>query len=252
MGLNVSIAGRSQMPIGTRSRQPKNINAQIVDVIGRRIIAGEYDVGEKLPIEAQLCDEFGVSRPVLREAIKILMAKGLVVSKARVGTLVTSKNGWNILDPYVLNWVIELMPESRFLDMLFEVRLGIEPIASELAAENGSDEAIQAIGEAYSDMEKAPTTAELAEPDLRFHQAILDATANPMLSFIGSTLHSALAFSIELTSRHPDTYALSLPRHKAVYKAIAQREPEAARAATISLLKNSREDFETVRNRKKT
>jgi len=139
VGLNVSIAGRSQMPIGTRSRQPKNINAQIVDVIGRRIIAGEYDVGEKLPIEAQLCDEFGVSRPVLREAIKILMAKGLVVSKARVGTLVTSKNGWNILDPYVLNWVIELMPESRFLDMLFEVRLGIEPIASELAAENGSD-----------------------------------------------------------------------------------------------------------------
>lgn len=240
------------MPIGTLARQPKNISAQIVDVIGRRIIAGKYGVGEKLPIEAKLCDEFGVSRPVLREAIKVLMAKGLVVSRARVGTLVTSKNRWNMLDPYVLNWIIEATPEARFLDMLFEVRLGIEPMASELAAINGTDEAIRAIAAAYNDMEKASTRAELAEPDLRFHQAILDATANPMLGFIGSTLHSALAYSIELTSRHPDTYALSLPRHKAVYEAIAQRQPQAAREATISLLKNSREDFEAVRNRPKS
>lgn len=240
------------MPIQTLARQPKNINAQLVDTIGRRIIAGDYGEGERLPIEANLCEEFGVSRPVLREAIKILMAKGLVVSRARVGTVVTPRSNWNMLDSYVLNWIIEVIPEDRFLDMLFEVRLGIEPMASQLAAANGSDTAIRKIGDAYESMKNAKTTAELAEPDLRFHQAIFDATANPMLSFIGSTLHAALAFSIELTSQHPDTYALSLPRHKAVYKAIAQRKPEAARSATISLLKNSREDFEAVRNRKKT
>jgi len=174
------------------------------------------------------------------------MSKGLVVSKARVGTQVTSKKRWNMLDPYVLGWIIEVMPENQFLDMLFEVRLGIEPMASELAAINGGDAAIQAIGLAYKDMENAQTTADLAEPDLRFHQAILDATDNPVLSYIGATLHTALAFSIELTSRHPDTYSLSLPRHKAVYQAIAQHDPEAAREATVSLLMNSREDFNAV------
>tara|TARA_R110002073_G_scaffold164688_3_gene321038 strand:+ start:376 stop:1098 length:723 start_codon:yes stop_codon:yes gene_type:complete len=233
----------------TLAHQPKNINAQLVDVIGRRIIAGDYGVDERLPIEAHLCEEFGVSRSVLREAIKILMSKGLVVSRARVGTQVTSKKRWNMLDPYVLGWITEVMPEDQFLDMLFEVRLGIEPMASELAAVNGGDSAIQAIGAAYEDMENALTTADLAEPDLRFHQAILDATNNPMLSYIGSTLHTALAFSIELTSRHPDTYSLSLPRHKAVYQAIAQHDSEAAREATISLLKNSREDFDAVSNK---
>jgi len=227
-------------------RQPRNISAQIVDTIGRRIIAGQYEAGGRLPIEAALCNEFGVSRSVLREAIKILMSKGLVVSKARVGTQVTSKKRWNMLDPYVLGWIIEVMPENQFLDMLFEVRLGIEPMASELAAINGGDAAIQAIGSAYKDMENAQTTADLAEPDLRFHQAILDATDNPVLSYIGATLHTALAFSIELTSRHPDTYSLSLPRHKAVYQAIAQHDPEAAREATVSLLMNSLEDFNAV------
>jgi len=110
-------------------RQPRNISAQIVDTIGRRIIAGQYEAGGRLPIEAALCNEFGVSRSVLREAIKILMSKGLVVSKARVGTQVTSKKRWNMLDPYVLGWIIEVMPENQFLDMLFEVRLGIEPMA---------------------------------------------------------------------------------------------------------------------------
>jgi DNA-binding FadR family transcriptional regulator len=236
------------MTIRAISRQPKNINAQLVDTIGRRIIASDYGVGERLPIEADLCLEFGVSRSVLREAIKILMAKGLLVSRARVGTVVTPRSHWNMLDGHVLNWLIETVPENRFLDMLFEVRLGIEPMASELAAVNGSDVAIQKIGVAYESMKNAPTKADLIDPDLRFHQAIMDATANPMLSFIGSTLHSALAFSIELTSRHPDTYALSLPRHKAVYDAIARRDPEAARAATISLLKDSRDDFDAVSN----
>lgn len=232
------------------SFQPKNLLAQVVDSLGKRIITKHYKEAEKLPIEAELCAEYGVSRPIIREATKVLIAKGLLHSKPRVGTVVRDKRQWNVLDSEVLAWTIEHTPEREFLDNLFQVRMAIEPQASELAATNASAEDIQLISEAYSDMELANTPADLLEPDIRFHQAIMDATHNELMSYIGNTLHSALAVSIRLTSRHPNTHALSLPRHKAVLTAIQNSNPAAAKKATTILLNESRKDFEFLREQK--
>jgi DNA-binding FadR family transcriptional regulator len=234
------------MPLSQMQFQPRNINAQLVDTIGRRILSGHYQVGEKLPIESELCEEFGVSRPIVREAVKMLMAKGLLNSRPRVGTLVTERKNWNMLDPHVLNWIIHSLPEHQFLDMLFEVRSAIEPTASALAAKNATEQDRSALVQAYVDMAAAKSPAELAEPDIRFHQAIMDATDNAMLSYIGYTLHEALSFSIKLTSRHPDTHELSLPRHKAVLDAICEGDEKAARIATEVLLHESRKDFDSI------
>lgn len=233
-----------------RQYQPKNLNAQTVERLGQRIVQGHYKAGQQLPIEPELCVEFGVSRPIVREATKILIAKGLLNSKPKVGTVVQSKDRWNLLDPDVLNWVTQSLPANEFLDMLFEARMAIEPAAAALAAEKATDGDIERIASAYNDMAAAPTIAESIEPDIRFHQAVLDATHNDVIRYIGHTLHNALAISISLTSWHEKIHALSLPRHEAVYKAIAARNPAKADKAVRTLLDDSRKDFDKKRPRK--
>lgn len=223
--------------------QPKNLNAQLVDVIGKRIVQGHYKEGEQLPVEAELCAEFGVSRPIMREATKILSAKGLLASRPRVGTLVKMRVYWNLLDSDVLTWVTQALPSEEFLDMMFEARMAIEPSAAHLAAKKASEEDIETIRKAYEDMAAAPTVQDSLEPDVRFHQAIMAATHNEVIRYIGQTLHKALAISIQLTSSHSVIHAASLPRHEAILLAIAKRDPVAAMEAAQILLQESRRDF---------
>jgi DNA-binding FadR family transcriptional regulator len=226
--------------------RPKKLHAQVVERLGQLIVGGHYAEGEKLPVEAELGAAYGVSHSVMREVIKILMAKGLVQSRPRVGTVVQSREGWNMLDGDVLNWTINALPEPEFLDMLFDARMAIEPGAAQLAAANGTDEDIEAICRAYRDMEAADTPAALLEPDVRFHLAIGDASHNAFVRHIVRALHTALAVSISLTSRHPNTHALSQPRHKAIMQALVKRDGNAAAKATVKLLEESREDFNAL------
>jgi DNA-binding FadR family transcriptional regulator len=225
--------------------QPRNLNAQLVQTLGQRIVEGHYKEGEQLPIEADLCSEFGVSRPIMREATKILSAKGLLASRPRVGTLVRERVHWNLLDSEVLAWLTQSTPPARFLDMMFEARTAIEPHAAALAAKKATRHDLATIRKAYEDMAAARSPRESLEPDLRFHQAIMDATHNDVIRYMGHTLHKALALSIQLTSWNNQILAASLPRHEAIYLAIAARKTKAAMAATLTLLKASRRDFDT-------
>ncbi|HEX5057392.1 MAG TPA: FadR/GntR family transcriptional regulator [Gammaproteobacteria bacterium] len=226
--------------------QLKNLNGQIAERLGSEIVSGAIPEGSRLPVEAELCERFGVSRPVIREVTKTLASKGLITARPRVGTAVRPRRYWNLLDPEVLGWLIRALPESRFLDMLFEVRMAIEPSAAALAAVNATEQDIAEIAAAYREMALARTPEELLKPDVRFHQCIMVATHNELMSYIGNTLHAALSASIRLTSRHPNTHELSLPRHEAVYKAIAKRDTGAARVAVENLLRESRKDFDAV------
>lgn len=226
-----------------RNLQPKNLNAQMVDLLGQRIVYGKYPEGQQLPIESELCAEFGVSRPVVREATKILVSKGLLSIRPRVGTVAQARSNWNLLDQDVLRWVTESLPAETFLDMLFEARMAIEPYAAELAAQKATDDDIERIGQAYRDMEAAALPEQALEPDIRFHQSILEATHNEMIAYMGRTLHNALAISISLTTRNQEIHKLSLPRHKAVYTAIEKRRTKKAGEAVRALLLASREDF---------
>jgi len=221
----------------------RNPNAQLVDVIGQRIVKGQYQEGEQLPAEADLCDEFGVSSTILREAIKILTAKGFLLTRPRIGTFVNKRSQWNLMDGEVLNWVIRTVPPAEYLDILFEARMAIEPTAAGLAAHKATKEDIEAIGQAYTDMATAKTPGDSLEPDIRFHLAIMEASHNDVICYMGHTLHKALAISIKLTSWNKNIHKLSLPRHEAIYQAIAHRDAEGAVSATQWLLKESRKDF---------
>ncbi|WP_250517476.1 FadR/GntR family transcriptional regulator [Caballeronia sp. INDeC2] len=227
-------------------KQRKSMHGRIVQELGMQIVSGRIKPGERLPAEPTLCESYGVSRPVLREATRVLVAKGLVVSKPRVGSVVRARDEWHMLDPDVLVWTISHLPEGEFFRSLMAVRQIIEPAAAALAAISASDEDIARIAAAYERMEGAQTAADLLDPDLEFHRAIMTATHNDMLSYIGNMLSLALSESIKLTSRHPNTHALSLPRHKAIFTAIANRDALAARQASVVQLDNARADATTI------
>jgi DNA-binding FadR family transcriptional regulator len=224
----------------------KSMHARIVQELGIEIVSGKLKPGERLPAEPMLCETYGVSRPVLREATRVLVAKGLVVSKPRVGSIVRPREEWHMLDPDVLYWTISSVPESAFFHSLLAVRRIIEPAAAALAATAATEEDLKRIGSAFERMEHAPTAGDLLAPDLEFHRAIMAATHNDMLAYIGNMLSLALSESIKLTSRHPDTHALSLPRHKAILTALQNRDPLGARHASLVQLENARADADSV------
>lgn len=238
-------SGRERaMKQATGQSRPKNIHMQVLDILGERIISGQYPQGVKLPLENDFCNEFGISRPAMREVMRVLASKGLVVSKPKIGTRVRPKKEWNLLDKEVLSWIINVAPEGQFLENLFAVRFAIEPEACAIAAQCASERDLALIREAYSAMEAASRLEDILAPDLMFHQAVIAATHNELLEFIGNTLLATLASSIKLTTRYSSTRHLSLSLHKAVYTEIAARNPEGAREAARALLVDAQQVFE--------
>ncbi|TKC91223.1 FadR family transcriptional regulator [Trinickia terrae] len=224
----------------------KSMHARIVQELGIEIVRGTLVPGERLPPEPALCEKYGVSRPVVREATRVLVAKGLAISKPRVGSVVRPREHWHLLDPDVLYWTLSSIPESDFFHSLLTVRRIIEPAAAALAAAEAKAEDVERIEAAYARMAGAQTAAELLEPDLEFHRAIMASTHNDLLAYIGNMMSLALSESIKLTSRHPDTHALSLPRHKAILTAIQSRDPLGARQASLVQLENALADADTI------
>jgi len=224
----------------------KSMHGRIVRELGLAILGGELAPGDRLPAESELIASYEVSRPVLREAVRVLVAKGLVVSRQRAGALERPRSDWHLLDPDVLTWMIQTRPAPEFVATLMAVRRIFEPAAAALSARVASDAALQGIHEAYSRMEAATTADELLEPDLAFHRRIAEATDNDLLAYIGNMLSLALRESIKLSSRLPNTHALSLPRHKAILTALLARDPRAAHQASLVQLEETREDLNQI------
>ena len=211
----------------------KSMHGQIVRELGLRILSGELAPGDRLPAEPELIETYEVSRPVLREAVRVLVAKGLVLSRQRAGAIVRPRNEWHLLDPDVLYWMIQTRPAPEFVRTLMSVRRVFEPGAAALAAQSATDEQLAGIAQAYEGMATAADAAAQLEPDLAFHRRIAEATGNDLMAYIGNMLSLALRESIKLSSRLPHTHAASLPRHHAILAALQARDPAAAHEATL-------------------
>lgn len=220
-----------------RTFSRRSLHGQVAHEIGARIIRGELAPGETLPNEAELSAELSVSRTALREAIKLLAAKGLVESRPKTGTRIRQRAAWNMLDPDVLSWLVTDGRFDLYADHLFEMRRIVEPAAAAIAAQRGDAEAVARVRAAYEAMEAAGDDVEASiAPDLRFHQAILEATRNQFLAPLGALIETALATSFRISGSDPGTRPIALPRHKAVLDAIERRDPEGARRAAEKLL----------------
>jgi GntR family transcriptional regulator, galactonate operon transcriptional repressor len=224
---------------GSRKR---NLFAHVADELGARIVRGEIPPGGAFPIEAELGQEFGASRSVIREAVKSLAAKGLLESRTRTGIRILPPERWNLFDLDVLEWRYMSMPPEAFFRELFEIRRMIEPEAAAFAAERGTAAEVNAIQKAFEAMEASKsTTDEAIAADLMFHRSILAAAHNALLQQMGSLIGVGLLVSYRISK---DPFTVFLNKHKDVLTAIKARKPEAARKAMDSLLTGTREFLE--------
>ncbi|HHP8134193.1 TPA: FadR/GntR family transcriptional regulator [Acinetobacter baumannii] len=225
----------------------KSQHALIVQQLGLKIVSGEISENEKLPSEVDLCEEYKVSRPVFREAIRVLNAKGLTYSRPKIGTVVRPKEEWHLLDPDVLFWLIQTTPEHEFFKTLSTVRRVLEPELAYIAASTANEEDIERIKQAYEGMEKATTVEEFIEPDIQFHLAIAKATHNDLLAYMSKMLVLPLQQSIQVTSLRPNLQGHSLPRHKAILTAIENKDPLSARHASLVQLDDAKMAYDLIK-----
>lgn len=221
------------------TRQHSN-HAEIARALAIDIVSGALPTSAKLPGDAQLLQRFGISRPVLRESIKTLVAKGLLTTKARVGTVVREREAWNMFDPDVLAWHLEAGIDGRFLRDLAEIRLAAEPKAAALAAKRRTEADLMAMHAALARMEREPSDAVgFAEGDLDLHLAVAKASGNPFMRSLGAVVDAALRASFRLSApTEPQDRADVLTTHREIVAAIASRDAEAAATAMTGVIHN--------------
>lgn len=217
----------------------RGVFGYFVHELGRRIVGGDYPVGTTLPNEPDLVEQFGISRTVIREAMKCLAGKGLVEIKTRVGTRVKERSNWHHLDTDVMVWYYETGPSVEIMRSIKDLRLALEPEATARAALRRTESDIAAINSAYEEM--ASTIGDVnsnADADLRFHTAIFAATHNMIYSQLIDLIAVGI-YANRTLSGHEDIaegQKRSLPLHKAILDAIVAQDTDAAIRASRNLL----------------
>lgn len=209
-------------------------HAVVVGQLGRGIISGKLEAGSILPGDNELIARFGVSRTVLREAMKTLAAKRLVEPRAKVGTKVLDRDFWNLFDADVLSWRIEAGVDESFVLHLADIRSALEPAAAQLAARHASQENILRLYDIVGRMNDLSHTPEsVARVDLEFHQEIAQASRNPFMVSAGHVIEAALALSFKLSSpaRTRDQMEELARNHLRIVQAIAARDAQKSDAA---------------------
>ena len=216
---------------------------KVVRRIGQDIISGLFKPGDTLPNESALCERLGVSRSVLREAVRVLVSKGLLQRKSRLGTRVCPPEVWSLLDSDVLGWLSAFDPPDRFVRELFGLRRAVEPAIAALAAESMSAADLAALEVCHRDMISAGNDADrFFEPDFCFHRIIMHSVENSLVQALCRIIMQALEINLRLSLAAPLGQQKSVPQHGAVLEAIRQRNPEAAREATTRLINDAEED----------
>jgi DNA-binding FadR family transcriptional regulator len=211
----------------------RGLHGAVVHEIGVRILRGELSPGDPLPSEDEL-GEPGVSRTVLREAVKVLAAKRLVESRPKTGTRVLPRSEWNLLDPDVLAWRLEAKPDERFFADVIELRRIVEPQAAALAASRVTESELDELESVLARMGQMVDDPDgYLAPDLRFHTIILAACHNELLEQMATMLRAVF---LALFIRTAATRAQSLPLHAAIVTALKEHDPEAAERATLALI----------------
>ncbi|HVY19745.1 MAG TPA: FadR/GntR family transcriptional regulator [Bauldia sp.] len=234
--------------LDTLGVQNLRIHLRVGDQLGLAIMRGEFPPGSALPPEVRLCEMLGVSRTAMREAIRGLIAKGLIESKPKLGTRVRDPEYWNHLDPDVLRWELEVTDTEAYLKKMFQLRHATEPAAAAIAAANHDEPDRHRMETAYQAMIDAGSDNELwVTADLAFHKSIYLATHNEFFWPIGQLFSVALKemFRIAAMGSHRPR---AIAEHGDLLRAIVEGKPDLARAASLTLLGNAAVDIRGIRD----
>jgi DNA-binding FadR family transcriptional regulator len=232
-------------PKAHASTRSVSVVDRLVSALGREIASGVWKPEQTLPTEPEIAHRFGAGRNAVREAVKILAAKGFVRTERRAGTIVRPEFCWNLLDPEVLSWMLSaLSNRDNLLDELSELRAIIEPTVAALAATHASAMETMRIFEAYDQMEKLSDEMQKAtEADIAFHELLFEATHNRLLVALVPAFSLLLRTNFEISIRAGKPADQNLKEHRQIAEAVSRRDPEAARRATRKLLEKNVADL---------
>ncbi len=223
----------------------RTFQAQILDRLGQDICSGRYTPGQVLPSETELGAQFGVSRIVIREVIKALVAKGVLEVRRKVGTTVLDPSRWNLFDPSIIAWRAHSAVLNKMLSAdLMELRRIVEPAAARFAAARATEADRIALRAAYQDMERAVNgEGDYIAADLAFHASLLAACHNQFVRQMQDAMSAILQTSFEIVSLKPGGPAFSLPMHEALCIAIESGDEVAAERAALTLIEQAEKDL---------
>ena len=222
--------------------QTERLYEQIVVQIENRIMTGQLKLGEQLPAERELAEQFAVSRTAVREAVKILREKGLIEIRPGRGTFV--RNGTTGAVRQSLGLLMKF-ESGKDLVNLVEVRELLEPEIAALAATRISDEYISAMAEAIQTMDTALENVDVfVEADLDFHLALAEGTQNPIIPILMDSIIELLREQRKRTGLADGGLGRGQAHHKKIMAAILQRDPQAARQAMQDHMQQVRDDSE--------
>ncbi|MFE6233666.1 FadR/GntR family transcriptional regulator [Cellulosimicrobium sp. NPDC057862] len=214
------------------------LHTTVLDALGRRITSGGVSPGAPLTLES-IGSEFGVSRTVAREVMRLLEGLGLVRSRRRVGLVVLGIEEWNVLDPRVIRWRLEGPGRDPQLRTLTELRHAVEPLAAAGAARFATDDERAELVAAAARMRMLGEAGDLEEflaLDVRFHELLLRASGNEMFGALAGVVAAVLSGRTHLGLMPASPVPEALDQHEAVARAVADGDPRAAEAAMAAIV----------------
>jgi DNA-binding FadR family transcriptional regulator len=223
----------------------RGLHGRAVEDLGRRIVSGDIAAGQSIDIE-ELSQRYDSSRGVVREALRVLGAKGMIDARPKRGTLVTPQSSWSLLDHDVLRWQFDTLPAVYILERLAEVRLIVEPGAASLAATRRTDDDLAELESALQALhlvdDSDESRAAAVAADIRFHSAILTATHNELVQQLVGVIEIGLRARDELVYREGSDHHMEFEKHAAVAAAIRAQDPRLASSLMLSLAEGAAED----------
>ncbi len=223
-----------------RAEATRSAHGMVTQALGIDILRGHFPPGEVLPTEDELLRRFRVSRTALREAMKTLAAKGMILPKTRVGTRVLPQNQWHMFDPDIIAWRLQAGVDSGFMRHLFEIRFAIEPAACVLACQRRSDADLEQLSTILDEMARQGSDRDgFVAVDLLFHKTILAASGNPLMQSIGAVIEAALLAALRRSAPtdDPRRQAASVAKHRRIYERITERDEAGASEAMIAVIR---------------
>jgi GntR family galactonate operon transcriptional repressor len=243
---NEGLGVRESGVTGIQRGVSRGLHGQIVEVMAQRILSGQIAEGATINV-TELQSDLGVSLTAVREALKVLTAKGLVDARQKRGTFVRPRSDWNLLDADMIRWHFsDADARPELLEELHEVRGIVEPAAARLAAVRSDDSHLAALDEALAAMESAKDDLAAVAADLAFHRALLAATGNELLTKMEVIMETGLADRDRLVHKVKPSDD-PVPSHRRVVDAVRAHDPEGAELAMRELLAKAAEDLTEVR-----
>jgi GntR family transcriptional regulator, transcriptional repressor for pyruvate dehydrogenase complex len=203
---------------------------RVVEAIQNQILTGRLAVGTKLPPEREFSDHLGVSRTVVREAVRIMVANGLLETRHGVGTTVRAMTREQFIKPLTL--FLRTSGQELSLQHLHQVRSILEVETAGVAAEHASDVDIDDLRRLCSDMESADADPHLfADKDTEFHRRLAQTTHNPLLVLLLTSIQDLMAEVRTIVAPTPDLYERVMPTHKSIVACVSRHNPKGARQA---------------------